>query len=55
MSGTSIIAKFSMSVKVKLEFTLVLLNPFLKTLDPDQLVSFRSHLFRIQDLHGFPH
>ena len=39
-------------LKVKLEFTLVLLNPgltfvllnpFLKTLDPDQLVSFRSH------------
>ena len=41
--------------KVKLEFTLVLLNPFLKTLDPDQVVSFRSHLIRIQDLHGFPH
>ena len=38
---------------LQLEFTLVLLNPelthvllnlFLKTLDPDQLVSFRSHL-----------
>ena len=47
--------KFSPHLKVKLEFTLVLLNPeltlvllnpFLKTLDPDQLVSFRSH--RIQ-------
>ena len=43
-------------LKVKLEFTLVLLNPeltlfllipFLKTLDPDQLVSFRGHLIRI--------
>ena len=41
--------KFSTHLKVKLEFTLVLLNqeltlvlliPFLKTLDPDQLVSF---------------
>ena len=45
--------KFSPHLKVKLEFTLVLLNPeltlvllnpFLKTLDPDQLVSFRGHL-----------
>ena len=44
--------KFSSHLKVKLEFTLVLLNPeltlvllnpFLETLDPDQLVSFRSH------------
>ena len=44
--------KFSPHLKVKLEFTLVLLNPeltlvllipFLKTLDPDQLVSFRGH------------
>ena len=34
-------------LKVKLEFTLVLLNPFLKILNPDQLVSFRSHLIRI--------
>ena len=48
--------KFSPHLKVRLEFTLVLLNPeltlvllnpFLKTLDPDQLVSFRSHLNRI--------
>ena len=48
--------KFSPHLKVKLEFTIVLLNlelalvlliPFLKTLDPDQLVSFRSHLIRI--------
>ena len=48
--------KFSPHLKVKLEFTLVLLNPeltfvllipFLKTLDPDQLVSFRGHLIRI--------
>ena len=50
--------KFSSHLKVKLEFTLVLLNPgltlvllnhFLKTLDPgpDQLVSFKSHLIRI--------
>ena len=47
---------FSPHLKVKLEFTLVLLNPeftlvllnpFLKTLDPDQLVSFRGHLIRI--------
>ena len=45
--------KFSPHLKVKLEFTLVLLNPeltlvllipFLKTLDPDQLVSFKGHL-----------
>ena len=48
--------KFSPHLKVKLEFTLVLLNPelthvllnpFLKTLDLDQLVSLRSHLIRI--------
>ena len=48
--------KFSPHLKVKLEFTLVLLNPeltlvllnpFLKILDPDQLVSFCSHLIRI--------
>ena len=48
--------KFSPYLKVKLEFTLVLLNPeltlvllipFLKTQDPDQLVSFRGHLIRI--------
>ena len=48
--------KFSSHLKVKLEFTLVLVNPeltpvllipFLKTLDPDQLVSFRGHLIRI--------
>ena len=48
--------KFSPRLKVKLEFTLVLLNPdltlvllnpFLKTLDPDKLVSFSSHLIRI--------
>ena len=48
--------KFSPHLKVKLEFTLVLLNPelalvllipFLKKLDPDQLVSFRDHLIRI--------
>ena len=48
--------KFSPHFKIKLEFTLVLLNPeltlvllipFLKTLDPDQLVSFRGHLIRI--------
>ena len=48
--------KFSPHLKVKSEFTLVLLNleltlvlliPFLKTLDPDQLVSFRGHLIRI--------
>ena len=45
--------KFSPCLKLKLKFTLVLLNPeltivllipFLKTLDPDQLVSFRDHL-----------
>ena len=45
--------KFSAHLKVKLEFTLVLLNPeltlvllipFLKTLDPDQLVCFKGHL-----------
>ena len=45
--------KFSPCLKLKLEFTIVLLNPeltivllipFLKTLDPDQLVSFRDHL-----------
>ena len=45
--------KFSPHLKVKLEFylvllnpelTLVLLNPFLKTLGPDQLVSFSCHL-----------
>ena len=44
--------KFSPLLKVKLEFTLVLLNPdltlvllnqFSKTLDPDQQISFRSH------------
>ena len=46
--------KFSPHLKVTLEFTLVLLNPFLKT-HPDQLVSFRHHLIRIQDLHCFPH
>ena len=48
--------KFSPHLKVKLEFTLVLLNPeltlvllnpFLKTLDPDQLVSFRGHHIRM--------
>ena len=48
--------KFSPHLKVKLEFTfvllnpeltLVLLNPFLKTLDPDQQVSFSGHLIRI--------
>ena len=49
--------KFSPHLKVKLEFslvlpnpeliTLVLLIPFSKTLDPDQLVSFRGHLIRI--------
>ena len=48
--------KFSTHLKVKLEFTLVLLNPeltlvllnlFLKTIDPDQLVSFRIRLIRI--------
>ena len=48
--------KFSSHLKVKLEFTIVLLNPeltlvllipVLKTLDPDQLVSFRGHLIRI--------
>ena len=48
--------KISPHLKVKLEFTLVLLSPeltlvllipFLKTLDPDQLVSFRGHLIRI--------
>ena len=48
--------KFSPHLKVKLEFTLVLLNPeltlvllipFLKTLDLDRLVSFRGHLIRI--------
>ena len=48
--------KISPHLKVKLEFTLVLLNPeltlvqlnpFLKTLDPDQLVSFSGHLIRI--------
>ena len=48
--------KFSPHIKVKLEFTLVLLNPkvslvllnpFFETLDPDQLVSFRSHLIKI--------
>ena len=48
--------KFSPPLKVKLEFTIVLLNaqltlvlliPFLKMLDPDQLVSFRGHLIRI--------
>ena len=47
---------FSPHLKVKLEFalvllnqelTLVLLNPFLETLDPDQLVSFSGHLIRI--------
>ena len=51
--------KFSPHLKVKLdtlvllnpELTLVLLNPFLKTLDPDRLVSFRSH--RIHTV--FPH
>ena len=48
--------RFSPHLKVKFEFTLVLLtpklnlvllNPFFETLDPDQLVSFRSHLIRI--------
>ena len=48
--------KFYPHLNVKLEFTHVLLNPdltfillipFLKTLDPDQLVSFRGHLIRI--------
>ena len=48
--------KFSSHLKVKLELTFVLLNPeltlvllipFLRTLDPDQLVSFRGHLIRI--------
>ena len=48
--------KFSPHLKVKLELTLVLLNPeltlvllntFLKTLDPYQLVAFSSHLIRI--------
>ena len=48
--------KFSPHLKVKLEFTLVMLNPkltlvllipFLLTLDPDQLVSFRGHHIRI--------
>ena len=48
--------KFSPYLKVKLAFTLVLLIleliivlliPFLKTSDPDQLVSFRGHLIRI--------
>ena len=47
--------EFSPHLKVKLEFTLVLQNPeltlvlwipFLKTLDPDQLVSIRGHLIR---------
>ena len=47
--------KFSPPLKVKLEFTIVLLNteltlvlliPFLKMLDPDQLVTFRGHLIR---------
>ena len=48
--------KFSPHLKVKLEFTLVLLMPelthvllipFLKTLDPDQLNSNKGHLIRI--------
>ena len=48
--------KFSPWLKVKLVITLVLLNPeltlvllipFLKTLDPDLQVSFRGHLIRI--------
>ena len=48
--------EFSPHLKVKLEFalvllnpelTLVLFNPFLKTLDLNQLVSFRSRLIRI--------
>ena len=30
-------------VQLNPELTIVLLNPFLKTLDPDQLVSFSSH------------
>ena len=47
--------EFSPHLKVKLEFTLVLQNPeltlvllipFLKTLDPDQLVSIRGNLIR---------
>ena len=47
--------KFSPHLKVKLEFTLVLLIPFLKTLDPDQLVSFRGYLITLienTDLSG---
>ena len=48
--------KLSPHLKFKLELTLLLLNPeialvlldhFLKALDPDQLVPFRSHLIRI--------
>ena len=48
--------KISPHLKVKLDLTLVLLNPeitlvllipFLKTLDLDRLVSFRGHLIRI--------
>ena len=62
MTGTGVktiaryTGKFSPHLKVKLEFTLVLLNTELKpcpvesifkTLDPDQLVSFSRHLIRI--------
>ena len=54
MTGTGVkqLPDTQVNLKVKLEFTLVLLNPeltlvllnqFFKTLDPDQLVSFRSH------------
>ena len=54
--------KFSPHLKVKLEFTLVLLNPelilvllntFLKTLDPDHLFFFQRPSY--QDLHCFQH
>ena len=55
MTGTGVkqLPDIQVNLKVKLEFTIVLLNPeltivllklFLKTLDPDQLVSFRGHL-----------
>ena len=55
MTGTGVkqLPDIQVNLKVKLEFTIVLLNPeltivllkpFFKTLDPDQLVSFRGHL-----------
>ena len=56
MTGVTQLPDTQAHLKVKLEFTIVLLNPelalvlldpFLKTLDPDQVVSFRSHLIRI--------